>query len=268
MGRIIRQSNRLEWFDLLTGQGDRHSRNYMIQVKDDLTVTMKVIDNDQCFPAYRTGLKKMLLDKRHANNFDSACMQIVNAYPKDLQKEVLKRIKADPGIRRLPGGRMELDPSKIKFGDLHWAVRKVTGNDSDVMPEYMDEDFYNHLMELKPGTHAREMYMADLAAMLPADAVESAMMRLDEAIETAQRYKTEGKVISAEDFEKQEVQKRIVKPDLEKAKNPVKPVGTFDLRKNGSEIAKSIVRECKFQVQTNYVGDIHKAIARSGWFDL
>ena len=162
---------------------------------------------------------------------------------------------------------MELDPSKIKFGDLHWAVRKVTGNDSDVMPEYMDEDFYNHLMELKPGTDARELYRADLAAMLPADAVESAMMRLDEAIETAEQYKTEGKVISAEDFEKQEVQKRIVKPDLEKAKNPVKPVGTFNLAKDGSEMAKSIVRECKFQVQTNYVGDIHRAIARPGWFD-
>ena len=267
VGRIIRQANRLEWFDLLTGQGDRHSRNYMIQVKDDLTVTMKVIDNDQCFPAYRTGLKKMLLDKRHANNFDSACMQIVNAYPENLREEVREKIKSDPSIRRLPGGRMELDPSKIKFGDLHWAVRKVTGNDSDVMPEYMDEDFYNHLVELKPGTHAREMYKADLEAKLPADAVESAMLRLDEAIETAQRYKTEGKVISAEDFEKQEVQKRIVKPDLEKAKNPVKPVDTFDLKKDGSEIAKSIVRECKFQVQTNYVGDIHKAIARPGWFD-
>jgi len=93
------------------------------------------------------------------------------------------------------------------------------------------------------------------------------MMRLDEAIETAERYKTEGKVISAEDFEKQEVQKRIVKPDLEKANNPVKPVGTFNLAKDGSEMAKSIVRECKFQVQTNYVGDIHKAIARPGWFD-
>jgi hypothetical protein len=122
-------------------------------------------------------------------------------------------------------------------------------------------------MELKPGTDARELYRADLAAKLPADAVDSAMLRLDEAIETAERYKTEGKVVSAEDFEKQDVQKRILKPDLEKAKTPVKPVGTFNLAKNGSDIAKSIVRECKFQVQTNYVGDIHRAIARPGWFD-
>ena len=46
LGRIVRQTNRLEWFDMLTGQGDRHSRNYMIQVKSDLTVTVKCIDND------------------------------------------------------------------------------------------------------------------------------------------------------------------------------------------------------------------------------
>ena len=49
-------------------------------------------------------------------------------------------------------------------------------------------------MELKPGTHARELYRADLEAKLPADAKES------------------------------------------------------------PKIAKSIVRECKLQVQTNYVG--------------
>ena len=267
VGRIIRQTNRLEWFDLLTGQGDRHSNNYMIQVKDDLTVTVKAIDNDQCFPAYRIGLKKMLLDKQHTKNFDAACKEIVKAYPKNLQARVLYKIKNDPGILRLPNGRIELDPTKIKFGDLHWAVRTATGNDCDVMPEYMDEDFYNHLMELKPDTHAREMYRADLAARLPSDAVESAMLRLDEAIEVAERYKNEGKVISAEDFEKQDVQKRLLKPDLTKPKNPVKPIGGFDLTNEKSEIAQKIVRECRLQVQTNFFGDIHWSIARPGWFD-
>ena len=267
VGRIIRQTNRLEWFDLLTGQGDRHSSNYMIQVKDDLTVTVKAIDNDQCFPAYRTGLKKMLLDKQRARNFNAACTQIINAYPENLRARVKYKITNDPGIRRLPGGGIELDPTKIKFGDLHWAVRTVTGNDCDDMPEYMDEDFYNHLMELKPDTPAREAYKADLAARLPSDAVESAMMRLDEAIEVAERYKAEGKVVSAEDFEKQDVQKRILKPDLTRPKNPVKPVGGFDLTKEKSETAQKIVRECQLQVRTNYVGDIHWAIARPGWFD-
>ena len=267
VGRIMRQTNRLEWFDLLTGQGDRHSNNYMVEVKDDLTVTVKAIDNDQCFPAYRTGLKKMLLDKQRAKTFDSACAQIVNAYPKNLQKRIKYKIMNDPGIVRLPDGRMELDPSKIKFGDLHWAVRTTTGNDCDVMPEYMDEDFYNHLMELKPGTHAREMYRADLAARLPSDAVESAMLRLDEAIEVAGRYKNEGKVISALDFEKQDVQKSLLKPDLARPDNPIKPVGVFDLTNEDSEIAKKISNECRLQVKTNFFGDIYRAIARPNWFN-
>ena len=162
---------------------------------------------------------------------------------------------------------MELDPSKIKFGDLHWAVRTTTGNDCDVMPEYMDEDFYNHLMELKPGTHAREMYKADLAARLPSDAVESAMLRLDEAIEVAGRYKNEGKVISALDFEKQDVQKSLLKPDLTRPDNPIKAVGGFDLAKEDSEISKKISNECRLQVKTNFFGDIYRAIARPNWFN-
>ena len=29
VGRLMRQANRLMWFDILTGQGDRHSDNYM-----------------------------------------------------------------------------------------------------------------------------------------------------------------------------------------------------------------------------------------------
>ena len=83
----------------------------------------------------------------------------------------------------------------------------------------------------------------------------------------AERYKNEGKVISAEDFEKQDVQKRLLKPDLTKPKNPVKPIGGFDLTNEKSEIAQKIVRECRLQVQTNFFGDIHWSIARPGWFD-
>ena len=36
----MRGINRLEWLDIITGQGDRHPRNYMIQVWPDLTNTM------------------------------------------------------------------------------------------------------------------------------------------------------------------------------------------------------------------------------------
>ena len=38
--QTMRGINRLEWLDIITGQGDRHPRNYMIQVWPDLTNTM------------------------------------------------------------------------------------------------------------------------------------------------------------------------------------------------------------------------------------
>ena len=56
IGGLIRGLNRLAWLDIITGQGDRHGRNYMIDVRSDLTVSVKGIDNDMCFAAYRTGL--------------------------------------------------------------------------------------------------------------------------------------------------------------------------------------------------------------------
>ena len=44
VGGLMRSANRLEWFDLLTGQGDRHGKNYMVDVSEDGTVSRMRID--------------------------------------------------------------------------------------------------------------------------------------------------------------------------------------------------------------------------------
>ena len=45
--------------DALTGQGDRHADNYMIDIdKTDLSVTVKTIDNDANYGVFRKGLYK------------------------------------------------------------------------------------------------------------------------------------------------------------------------------------------------------------------
>ncbi len=51
------QLNGLEWTDLLTGQVDRHSGNYFVDVQGD-TVKVTGIDNDFCFGKQQTGLLK------------------------------------------------------------------------------------------------------------------------------------------------------------------------------------------------------------------
>ncbi len=48
VGGLMRKANRLEWFDLITGQGDRHGKNYLVEVGKDGSVSLKGIDNDAC----------------------------------------------------------------------------------------------------------------------------------------------------------------------------------------------------------------------------
>ena len=117
-------------------------------------------------------------DPARSKNFKALYNAIVNEYPPELRDEIRRKLESDPGIKALPGGHLEVDPSKFAAGELHWAFRRVTGSDCDVLPSYIDEDLYNHLVELKPGTHARELYRADLAAKLPADAVVETALRL------------------------------------------------------------------------------------------
>jgi hypothetical protein len=267
LGRIVRQTNRLEWFDMLTGQGDRHSGNYMVQVKTDLTVTVKCIDNDACYPAYRTGLRKVELDPARAKNFKALYNAIVKEYPEDLRADIRKKLQSDPGVRTLPGGRLEIDPSKFETGELHWAFRKVTGSDCDVLPQYIDEDLHDRLVAMEPGSEAREAYRRDLLARLPADAVASAMLRLDEAIALAKKLKAEGKVVSAEDFEKREVQKSLLGDELFRPASPIKPTDNgFDLKKSTTQLAKEICQESRLQFHGLFVGDLVVYVARKDWF--
>jgi hypothetical protein len=51
------QLNELEWTDMLTGQGDRHDGNYMIDAGAD-SIKITGIDNDFCFGEKQTDYKK------------------------------------------------------------------------------------------------------------------------------------------------------------------------------------------------------------------
>ncbi len=192
---------------------------------------------------------------------------IVNEYPPELRDEIRRKPESAPGIKALPGNRLEVDPSKFAAGELHWAFRRVTGSDCDVLPSYIDEDLYNRLVAMAPGSDAREAYRQDLLKRLPADAVESAMLRLDEAIALAERFKNEGKVISAEDFEKREVQKSILNDELFGPTSPIKPASNgFDLKQSESKQAKNICQESRLQFHGLFTGDLAYSVCRKDWF--
>lgn len=55
---LIHQLSNLEWLDMVCGQSDRHTGNYLIDVEDDGRVTLTGIDNDFCFGAKNDSIDK------------------------------------------------------------------------------------------------------------------------------------------------------------------------------------------------------------------
>jgi hypothetical protein len=265
IGGLLRGINRLEWLDLITGQGDRHAHNYMIDVRSDLTVTVKGIDNDQCFPAYRKGLRTYVLKGKSANDFLTACDYIVQSYPPALQAQVRDRILKDPGLKQDGNGDITIDTAKFQAGELHFAARYAIGMHGAVLPDFIDAELYAQLIALKSGAK-REAYLADLAGRLSPDAADSARNRLDEAIAYAEKLFREDKVISKEDFEKRDVQKSLLARELN-AGNPVKPIGDYQLPQSRTgDVKKCVVSAAKRQTKSLFMRDLYGKVNKRDWF--
>ena len=260
LGGVIRGLNRLEWLDLIAGQGDRHAHNYLIDVRADLTVSVKGIDNDQSFPAYRTGLRTYVLSGKNAGSFLSHIEKVVLSYPHQHQNAVRARLENDPGITRNPDGTITLDTTKFESGELYYAAQGAIGMHGCTLPEFIDEDLYAHLLDLKSGDK-RDALLADLAGRLSPDALDAARSRLDAAIAHAENLHAQGKVVRNADFSKRDVQNRLFYRELHAPSNPVKPVNGYNLSSS-----TDIVRKSKRQVRSLFVRDLFAGIAKKGWF--
>ena len=269
IGGLIRGLNRLEWLDLIAGQGDRHGRNYMIDVRSDLTVSVKGIDNDMCFTAYRTGLRTYVIKGNDAQKFRNECKYIIHKYPLGLQDQVRRRLFTDPGFSETKDGVITLDATKFKAGELFYATQRAVGMHCMALPNFIDEDLYRELTALRTGER-REAYLADLAKRLPPDAVDSARRRLDQAIDHALKLAAEYKVVKNGDFEKQVVQKRLLEPEIN-AENPVKPIGDFQLpmerlTRDKEQNKRLIVRRANINVKSFFMRDLYGKVTKPDWF--
>ena len=269
IGGLIRGLNRLAWLDLITGQGDRHGRNYMIDVRSDLTVSVKGIDNDMCFAAYRTGLHTYVIKGKDAQKFRDECKYIIHKYPLLLQSQVRRRLFTDPGFSEDKNGVITLDATKFKAGELFYATNKAIDMHGLVLPNFIDEDLYRELTALRTGER-REAYLADLAKRLPPAAVDSARLRLDQAIDHAIKLGAEYKVVRNGDFEKRAVQKSLLEPEIS-AGNPVKPIGDFQLpmerlTSDKEQSKRQIVRLSNRQVKSLFMRDLYGKVTKPDWF--
>ena len=272
---LMRQANRLEWFDMITGQGDRHSHNFFISVGKDGTVSVKGIDNDACFPDYRTGIRTFQLTKDKAavlkTVFEKTAAQL---YPNDRdagkREQLRKKFMADPGIEFHDDGTATVDTTQFKTPILHYCLLNTVGMHTTAMPDYIDEDLYNHLMALAEPGEKRDNYIAELTANLPEGAKNAAVSRLDDAIFYAKTLYYKGHVVSTESWNDHDRQREIAGGVPPNRNNGwYDDVVTVDSKKVGASFkGKAYVGSRILHLTEGYFRrNIMSAIAKSGWFD-
>ena len=264
VGQIMRKLNRLEWFDLLTGQGDRHHNNYMLNVDEDSNVSIKAIDNDACFGKFMIGPGLFVLKGPHANKFMQAIGEVkTKLYPSGATSEQSDRIDADPGIRIRNDNSLLVNTSLFKSPELNYCIKVATGCHVTRSPTAIDQELYDKLVAMKSG-EARNRYIADLKARLDESQVEIAVQRLDSAIRLAEALKQKGRVIASEAWETKDTQRMVA------GRGPAhlaKVSGCDPLAADSNKIVGKIHKYVAQTTVSIFRRDLMSSIAKPGWFN-
>ena len=224
VGRMMRQYNRMQWFDTITAQGDRHNDNYMIDIdKSNLSVSIKAIDNDASYGIFRQGLYKfsMPTESMIYYSFEDAIDKLLKgAATKEDQDKLEESLLNDPGITQRDDGSYEIDLERSTNPALLKSLFTVSGMRNVAPPDEIDRDLYDKIVSLAKdapdGGRARADYLASLADRLGkgSESYKAAVNRLDESIAHARKLHADGKVYSAEQWENHDVQRKIAAPNL------------------------------------------------------
>ena len=270
VGGLMRQANRLEWFDMITGQGDRHSHNFFVSVGKDGTVSVKGIDNDACFPEYRTGIRTFQLTKDKADLLKAVIADTAeNLYPygyeEDDRDDLLDALMTDPGIEFHDDGTATVDTTKFESPILHYCIMNTIGMHTTALPDYIDKDLYDNLMALAEPGERREKFIADLTANLPKAAKDAAISRLDDAINYARTLFDKGHVVSAEAWIDHDKQREIAGkvPPAPTARYFANAVPCGSSTKAKVDVGMRILHLTEGYFRRN----IMRAVAKPGWFD-
>jgi hypothetical protein len=270
VGGLMRQANRLEWFDMITGQGDRHSHNFFVSVGKDGTVSLKGIDNDACFPEYRSGIRTFQLTKAKADLLkaviaDTAENLYQYSYEEDDRDDLLDALMTDPGIEFHDDGTATVDTTKFESPILHYCIMNTIGMHTTALPDYIDKDLYDNLMALAEPGKRRDDYIADLTANLPEGAKKAAVSRLDDAIDYARTLFNKKHVVSAEGWVDHNKQREIAGkvPPAPTARYFANAVPCGSSTKAKVEVGMRILHLTEGYFRRN----IMRAVAKSGWFD-
>lgn len=196
---LMRELNRLQWLDLMTGQMDRHNNNYFIHIdRQTLKVTVTGIDNDAGYSSYRTGATTFALDKNRSNVFRNQLksMSASLGYVTNADDFVNKML-SDPGIAIDKDGNITVDASKIKNKALVYVLTQTLGVQTTAIPDKIDRQTYEAFMALKSGPKRQE-YLDSIRPRLSDACYQAAVSRLDDVIAHIEKLAAEGKIIENE----------------------------------------------------------------------
>ena len=161
VANLQRELCNLEWADLLSGQTDRHSDNYLVDINPETgAVRVTGIDNDASFGTAMVGAGKIDLSKlTPAPTLSPGRSPIVNFKDRPTERDVTTM----------------------------WST---IGLNQMSVPQFIDRHTYTALMAID-----RDAYAATLRRNLDEPAVQAALSRLDSAKELALELHHSGKVV-------------------------------------------------------------------------
>ncbi len=258
-GEVARKLCKLQWLDLVTGQMDRHWDNYFVGISRDQPrkVSVKGIDCDASFPAYRVGLQKYALDKDLAKEFFDNLLGICKElHPsKQGQGEYDNRCSKDPAIVRNADGSITVDLTKCKSPEVAMALLPVVGAQSFALPEVIDQETYDKLVELDEDPAKKEAFVQSLAPRLSPEALAATRTRLDEAIAHAKALKEKNKVIAAGDWSNPDTVRNLAKLRKSVTLPSTQRQGIHKASRDSRHVSNFLIRICPSYFRRDYMGD-------------
>ena len=202
IGRVVNdtfeQTTDLQWCDLLSGQGDRHTNNYFVHIAPGTQeVSVAGIDNDMCFPSYRTGLTKIKVSGTYLDTLKTTLKSFLNKN-EDLQKALQNfPIQFDEDEEE---NYIEIDFADNRISsEVLAALAKTFGIKSLSLPPFMSVNMYNHLMILHDNPEKMKEAIAEFRKYMSEENAAMAELRLKEMIQLAIKYKANGQIIESRD---------------------------------------------------------------------
>ncbi len=192
---IMRELNRLQWLDLVTGQADRHWDNYFIHVdRETLKVTVNGIDNDAGYSQYRTGAMKFEFDSEKSKDVRILLNKLAQKIDSRNAKAEYERLLKDPGITVGEKGLITIDATKIANKAMAMVLSAVMGMQTLAIPDKIDRETYQTLVDLKEGPK-RDAYLASIKPRLSKASYKAAVRRLDDVIAHAEALASKGGIV-------------------------------------------------------------------------